>query len=269
MSDEVNNSLKWKRRLGRIGGFMRSSERGRRLILIYHAVGSGPLSTDASQFRAQMAWLAEHAEVMSLDALLDDVSNNSDKIRVALTFDDGYRSVHDMAAPVLSGFGFPATVYLNSGHIRDDGHEASDAGQGHYPDEQFMNWSEVLQLRDQGWSIGSHGVFHLDLTQQSEEVVTRELDDSKAEIERRTDLPCEHFSYTWGRSTPAVRAAVAQAGYRTAVGGEHRPLRGGYDGLNLPRLDVRHEYRLEDFVAVVLGKWDYLGYVQRFKSCLR
>lgn len=269
MSRNISNSLKWKRRLGCIYAAIRRSEAERRVILIYHSVGVGSLATEVEQFRKQMAWLAEQADVVSLDDLLDDVSDNSGKVRVALTFDDGYRSVHDIAAPILAEYGFPAIVYLNSGHIRDDGHETSDAGLGHYPDEQFMCWDEVLRLQQQNWSIGSHGVQHLDLTQQSEAIVMRELADAKAEIERRTGMPCNHFSYTWGRSNRAVRQAVAATSYQSAVAGEHRPLGCGDDRFELPRLDVRREYELADFSAVVTGQWDYLGTIQKLKARLR
>lgn len=269
MSNDVSNSLKWKRRIGIPFSLLQSKGAARRAILIYHSVGGGPMATDAARFREQMAWLAEHTEVVSLDALLAGDATGGAKIRVALTFDDGYRSVHDTAAPILAEYGFLATVYLNSGHIRDGEHEASDAEQGHYPDEQFMCWDEVLKLQDKGWGIGSHGVEHLDLTLQPDEVVMRELADSRAEIEQHTGIACKHFSYTWGHHNETVRHAVAAAGYCTAVAGEHRPLGIGDQRFELPRLDIRREYNIDDFIAVASGDWDYLGFYQSAKGLYR
>jgi peptidoglycan/xylan/chitin deacetylase (PgdA/CDA1 family) len=36
---------------------------------------------------------------------------------VCITFDDGYRSVHDLALPVLRRLGLPATVFVSSGYV--------------------------------------------------------------------------------------------------------------------------------------------------------
>jgi len=170
--DELHRStsLRWKRRLGSIWRVLPMSKAGH-VILIYHSVNGGPLSIAIDKFSAQMAWLAKNAEVVSLDSLLSLEREAYPGLRVAITFDDGYRSVHDAAAPVLAKHKFPATVYINSGHIHDTRHEHSDTLQGHYPDETFMTWSEVNHLQGQGWSIGSHGVEHLDLTAQPEAVV--------------------------------------------------------------------------------------------------
>jgi peptidoglycan/xylan/chitin deacetylase (PgdA/CDA1 family) len=261
----INRSLRWKRRLGVLWPAASGS---REQILIYHSVAGGPLSTLRERFESQMGWLAEHTEVVPLDALLTPAGRQHGKPRVALTFDDGYRTLHDTAMPILQRYGFTATVYLNSGHIGEFAHEPSDAAAGHYPEEQFMTWSEVAALRDAGWTIGSHGVEHLDLTLQTPAVIEAELTASKQAIAERTGKPCEHFSYTWGHWNAGVCEAVEQAGYRTAVAGVHAPVTTHADPLALPRLDIRREYELADFTAVVRGKWDCLGLYQRMRRLL-
>ena len=226
------------------------------------------MSTNIEHFKRQMAWIAENAEVVSLESLMDRQFKKSGKLKVVLTFDDGYRTVHDVVAPILKQYGLPATVYLNSGHISDSGHELSDAEQGHYPDEEFMTWNEVNYLHDQGWIIGSHGVEHMDLTVHDEQMIEKQLTDSKREISRMTGKDCIHFSYTWGRHTPLVRELVTKAGYQTSVAGGHRVVSKKSHLFSLPRLDIRREYTLEDFESVVKGKWDYLGYYQRLRETI-
>lgn len=262
------SSLAWKRRLGRLFGG--KSAAGRGVVLIYHSVAGGPLSTAAESFREQMAWLAENADVVSLEALLAsrEPSQKQGKPQVALTFDDGYRTVHDVALPILRQHGFAATVYLNSGHIGDDQHQPSNAGIGHYPAEFFMNWNEVVHLQASGWTIGSHGVEHLDLTRQDENVVMEQLTASRKNISAVLGEECRHFSYTWGRYNSAVRAMVGRAGYKTAVAGRHAPIGRHSDLLALPRLDVRREYSIGDFSAVVRGDWDYLGAYQSLRALI-
>lgn len=216
-----------------------------------------------------MAWLAEYSEVVDLNSLLSQAPRGNGTPRVALTFDDGYRTLHDVVAPVLAEYGFSATVYLNSGHIGDSAHEPSNASAGHYPDEAFMTWDEVVALCDQNWTIGSHGVEHLDLTLQPLPVIESELATSKQTISERTGLPCEHFSYTWGHHNETVRHAVAATGYRSAVAGTHAPVKPKSDPFALPRVDIRPDYTLEDFAAVVNGCWDYLGLYQRLRGLMR
>lgn len=265
----MSTSLRKKRRIGKIYRHFASHGCDRSVILIYHSVGGGELSTDAECFCEQMAWLAEHAEVVSLESILQLKTGRSSaarKLRVALTFDDGYRSVHDVAAPILLQHGFPATVYVNTGHMGDSEHEASNAGLGHYPDETFMIWSEVIDLHSQGWTIGSHGVEHLDLTRQDEKNIALQLSESKFSIRQAIGEECRHFSYTWGHYNPTVRSSVVAAGYCSAVAGLHTAVIPASDQIALPRLDIRANYELQDFIDVVTGAWDFLGLKQRLSQ---
>ena len=58
---------------------------------------------------------------------------------------------------------------------------------------------------DKGWSVGSHGVGHLDLTAVSEETARRELAESKRMIENMLSVPCTLFAYTWGKHNARLR----------------------------------------------------------------
>jgi peptidoglycan/xylan/chitin deacetylase (PgdA/CDA1 family) len=96
---------------------------GRLCILNYHRVlpGADPLlaaEPDVEAFRWQMQVLADCFNVLPLDEALDALANGSMPPRaVCITFDDGYRSTHDLALPVLREFGFPATVFVTTGHM--------------------------------------------------------------------------------------------------------------------------------------------------------
>lgn len=253
-------TLAWKRRIGRVwGGFV--PERPRRVILLYHSVGESPLAVSEVMFRRQIAWLAESASIVPMHALLDGGAEND--LQVAISFDDGYASLHERIASILAEYGATATVYLNTGWIGAATRKASDAVLGHYPDEHFLTWGEVEALAKAGWTIGSHGVEHLDLTRQKQAVVARELSNSKHEIESRLGQPCKLFSYTWGRFTPGLQRAVKDAGYFSAASGLHGPVSAASDRFALPRMDIRSEYEMCDFADVVTGHWDYLGLKQR------
>jgi peptidoglycan/xylan/chitin deacetylase (PgdA/CDA1 family) len=254
------STLIWKRCIGRVWGG-RSPGRPRRVILLYHSVGESPLAVSEIKFRQQMAWLSKQASIVPIHELLNGEAVNG--LQVAISFDDGYSSLHERVRPILAEYGSTATVYLNTGCIGAATRKASETVNGHYPDEHFLTWGEVEALRQAGWTIGSHGVEHLDLTRQAPAVIVRELSDSKREIESRLGQPCEHFAYTWGRFTPPLQQAVKDARYLSAVSGLHGPVSATSDRFALPRIDIRAEYELRDFADVVTGQWDYLGLKHR------
>lgn len=235
----------------------------RKVILNYHAVGSGQASLHSENFKHQMDWLARNATVESLENLI--FQPDLPGLRVALTFDDGYRSVYSVAAPVLEKHAFPASVYVNTGMISEDTHRASNADLGHYPQEEFLTWKEVAELDRMGWAIGSHGVDHVDLTRLPAEETARQLQNSRAEIEARLGKECRHFCYTWGNNNHMVRKLVSKTGYISAVAAIHGSLHSASDHMALERIDVRRDYSLKDFIATIKGDWDYLAFIQRLR----
>jgi peptidoglycan/xylan/chitin deacetylase (PgdA/CDA1 family) len=258
------NTLLWKRRIGEVAGHLPRFG-GRRVVLLYHSVGDSPWAVREADFREQVHWLDKlNAEVCSLDALLRDEMSRG--VRVALTFDDGYASLADIAADILSAASMTATVYLNAGLIDQHSRRLADVSAGHYPAETFLSWEDVRRLRAQGWTIGSHGVEHLDLTMLPPDRVASELADSKAMIEERTGISCDHFSYTWGRNSAPLRSAVKEAGYRYAAAAVHGAVKPGFDPLAIPRINIHRDYSIEDFSAIVRGNWDFLGWWQRARS---
>lgn len=256
------STIGFKRTLARLWGAGRSNET-RRVIVYYHAIGSGPIATSNDSFRRQMQWLATNAEVLSLDALLSGGGKGA--LQVAITFDDGYASVALNAAPILASLGLPATVYVNTSWMGEMSRRDSAPQLGHYPGEQFMTWSDVDFLTKNNWTIGSHGAEHLDLTAVDDATLALELTSSKQMIETRLGRDCPHFAYTWGRYTRRVQRAVAAAAYKTAVSAVHGPVKAGSDPFALPRLDISNQYSLEDFQAIVRGDWDFLGGIQRVR----
>ncbi|TCS38559.1 polysaccharide deacetylase [Paucimonas lemoignei] len=96
---------------------------GRICILNYHRVleSRDPLldeDPDVASFRWQMELLAECFNVLPLKDAIGALETQRLPARaVCITFDDGYRSVHDLAAPILKEFNFPATVFVTSGYV--------------------------------------------------------------------------------------------------------------------------------------------------------
>jgi len=257
------STLAWKRRLGHLQRALPRSP-NRRVVLLYHSVGNSQWAVTEAQFCSQVQWLEQNARVEPVDKLLEDATTPG--LRVAITFDDGYASLADPAARILQDAGMSATVYLNTALIEETGGRTSDPTIGHYPGETFLNWTGVSKLRDCGWTLGSHGMEHLELTVLPANRVAAELAGSRQCLESRFGTPCRHFAYTWGRNSPAVRKAVQEAGYAYAAAAVHGPVPRAPDRFAVPRINVHHDYSIDDFAAIVRGDWDFLGVWQAWRS---
>jgi len=142
---------------------------GRLCILNYHRVlkSADPLlaaEPDVAAFRWQMKMLADCFNVLPLDQALAALAEDRIPPRaVCITFDDGYRSTHDLALPILREFGFPATVFVTTGYVGSGSMwndrileslrtleaeqlDLSDAGLGSYPVGTLAERRETLAL---------------------------------------------------------------------------------------------------------------------------
>lgn len=115
-------------RLARLAGNSlapRGAGRGRLCIVNYHRIleSADPLldtEPDVATFRRQMAVLADCFHVMPLPAALEALARGRVPPRaVCITFDDGYRSTHELALPILREFGLRATVFVSTAYVGD------------------------------------------------------------------------------------------------------------------------------------------------------
>lgn len=215
-----------------------------------------------------MEWLKANAAVVGLPQLIgSNWPESPSGLVCAVTFDDGYASVFRQAYPVLRELQFPAAVYLVTGAISDSKPKSSNDFAGLYPDEDMLTWEQVSEMHTFGIQFGSHLVWHRQLTALTPVEADKELRVSKQTIEDRLNQECESFCYPWGGHDDRSVAAVRRAGYRNAVVTiQDRWLMGACpDPYRIPRADIRREYTLQDFAAVVRGDWDYLGYIQRLR----
>ncbi|HEY0060979.1 MAG TPA: polysaccharide deacetylase family protein [Telluria sp.] len=104
--------------------FARSGKGNERLCVVnYHRIleHKDPLlesEPDVATFRWQMSTLAKCFNVLPLHEAIALLGTGRMPPRaVCITFDDGYRSVHDLALPILKEFNLPATVFVTTGYI--------------------------------------------------------------------------------------------------------------------------------------------------------
>lgn len=101
------------------------------VILQYHSVGPAQstalyvnpnLSITPEHFERQIAFVADHFRIVTLDQLMEHAENPSaSETLFAVTFDDGYRDNFAHALPILRRHNVPALFYLTTACINSTG----------------------------------------------------------------------------------------------------------------------------------------------------
>jgi peptidoglycan/xylan/chitin deacetylase (PgdA/CDA1 family) len=191
------------------------------LIPCYHAVSErwpASLSIAPQHLEAHVSMLAERGfrSATFHEAVLRPPAPRT----VAITFDDAYRSVIELAFPILSRAGFTATVFAPTGFI---GTEEPMAWPGidhwrktEHADELVpMSWEELRRLAGAGWEIGSHTRSHPRLSRIDDAALEDELRSSREEVARHLGR-CVSLAYPYGDHDARVVEAAGRAGYEAA-----------------------------------------------------
>ncbi len=218
-------------------------------VLMYHSVGAaargdtlGIYGIAPELFAAQMVALASAAVVpVSLDSGMSAGSG----LRVAVTFDDGYRDNLYRAAPLLQQHRLPFTVFACSGFIGD-------------PSGNFLNAAELRELSAlPDVTIGSHGATHVPLTGLDDRALREELSASKRALEDITGRPVNTLSYPHGAVDRRVRDAAAAAGYVIGACSRFDINDAARDPLLLCRTDIHGNDSVRVFRQKLHGDWDW------------
>lgn len=219
-------------------------------ILGFHKIGKPPLEGSKScwcisepTFVGYLNYLREYGwQVIDLTTFLAglEVPESLPARSALLTFDDGYRSMHEIVLPWLLRFGYPAVLFVPTDFIGG----INDFDAGYEPEEAICDWDDLRELERLGVSVQSHGVSHtrfswLDVVKQE-----KELRCSKALLETNLGKPVEVFAYPYGDDWTNPREELArmmkESGYQAAC------LYGG--GPN--RLPITDPYRLTRLAMV-------------------
>jgi peptidoglycan/xylan/chitin deacetylase (PgdA/CDA1 family) len=193
------------------------------LVLCYHAVSErwpAPLSVTPRAFERQLRLLSRSGFKAATFGWA--VKHPSVPRTVAVTFDDAYRSVIELARPILDDVGFPATVFVPTDYPASperpmawDGIE-NWLGGPHEHELRPMSWEELAVLADAGWEIGSHTCSHRRLTSLGDVDLARELGESRSMLAERLGRRCETLAYPYGDHDERVVEAARVAGYGAA-----------------------------------------------------
>lgn len=130
---------------------------------------------------------------------------------VSLTFDDGYRSVHRDAFPLLQQHGMAATTYVMPGLVG-----------GTFEGKPLMNWEELDTLQRNRWEIGSHTLTHVNLSLLNASRQHTQFNKSRHMLRER-GFPAATVAMPYGAADNETRyrAAAYYRGVRTSTWGSN------------------------------------------------
>lgn len=189
-------------------------------VLCYHDFTTGKsvgdMQIEASEFRTQMQALHDAGlEVISLDQFLAWRAGEGEvpHASVLITIDDGWKSVHEIAFPILKEFGYPFVVFLYARYVNGGG--------------RALTVEEIGELVAGGAAVGSHSFSHPAPSrvraaerageEQNEAFIVREMERSKGFLEEKLGVPVRAYAYAGGIFTERMIELNAERGWYDAL----------------------------------------------------
>ncbi len=184
-------------------------------VLVYHNFSEDKVTKmiiPRDAFDEQMRFLKTNGyTVLTLDQLFGflELKEQIPEKSVVITIDDGWKSVYDIAYPVLKKYGFPATLFVYTNLI------GTRSG---------LSWDQVKELSQNGFDIQNHTKTHRNLIQMQKDetfekyfrAIEKEIVASEKLIEKKLNKKCTYLAYPYGDTNNLVIALLKKYGYRGA-----------------------------------------------------
>lgn len=196
------------------------------VVLQYHHISeSSPKATSTSPdlFRQHMDYLkTEGFEVVPLTEMIEDLRQNPERAkrsrRVAITFDDGYDSVYQVAYPLLKQKNWPFTIFVNTAPLDDQW-------------KGFSSWQQLREMAANGAVIANHSHSHSHFSRRPEGLeesewlqrVRSDVEQAQRRIQEEIGTAPKLLAYPYGEFDSAIEALIQDMGY-IAFGQHSGPL---------------------------------------------
>lgn len=233
-------------------------------VLGWHRVDveGGELAVRPAVFARQMALLDEYRRrqlVLHLDQAADFLSGQPGRPgqpgqhrAVVLTFDDAWADNHTHALGPLTRHRLPAILYVPSRLLGAPG---------------YMTVAQLREMDSAGVRVGAHSRTHPDLRSCGAAELESEIRGSREDLEDLLGKPVTSFAYPTGLLDDRVRAAVAAAGFGSAITTRPGWWRQSTGPLLIPR-SFAQDFSEATFRAAIEGGLNVLGPVGALKRLL-
>jgi len=201
-------------------------------VIMYHHVqdpavakenGQTNISVSTSVFENQMAYLSQKGYLTVNPASIDDFFDKSTSLSgklIVITFDDGYGDFYTNAYPILSKYGFSATVFVITGLVENPG---------------YLNWSQINQMASSNIFFANHTWSHKSVG-SGNSAAQNEISTADTQLGQYGLNNPKTFAYPYG--TVGSVAYLQQLGYTLAFSTYSGSTLCKQQRFNLPRIRI-------------------------------
>jgi peptidoglycan/xylan/chitin deacetylase (PgdA/CDA1 family) len=165
---------------------------------------------------------------------------------IAVTFDDGYRSTLELAAPVFAGLEIPFHTFVTMSYVKSG-------------DSRYLSEGDLKVLAEfPGATLGLHGTSHSRLSLLSDDSLQREISESRDWLEQLIGRTVNSLSYPHGDFDARVSTTARACGITAAACSRIGTFSETSQSLSIPRVDVWSYDSPQSTVAKTRGNWDFL-----------
>ncbi|HXG52482.1 MAG TPA: polysaccharide deacetylase family protein [candidate division Zixibacteria bacterium] len=171
---------------------------------------------------------------------------------VAITADDGHRSVYGHMASLARKYRIPVTLFVYPSAI-------SNA-------EYALTWEQLLELKDTGlFDVQSHSYWHPNFKDEKRKLssaeyrkfVDMQLRKSKAVLETKLGAKVDMLAWPFGIYDDELVARAVEAGYGAGFTLAGRHVRSSDPVMALPRYLVQQEHGAKAFAEILAGRREH------------
>ncbi|WP_238177767.1 polysaccharide deacetylase family protein [Paenibacillus contaminans] len=214
-------------------------------VLNYHSVDYDPgniVVITPEKLDEQMAFLSENGyNPLTLDdffLILEGGLEPPEK-PVLLTFDDGYADNYKYAMPIMTKYGFHATMFMSPGTIGQD---------------WYVNWEQAKEMKEAGWDIQPHGMTHPHLPKLSAEEQANEIIEARKQIEEHLGGTADVFCYPYGEYNGDTLRILEENDFRFAFTIQQGRTDSSQHKFQLKRIYVNGEESFKTWKQRLTGK---------------
>lgn len=205
-----------------------------RIVLTYHRIRDDKktpqISVTQKKFDEQINFLKRYFDIVPLkDQINCGKKNNSlSSDTVSITFDDGYADNYYNGLQILKKYNIPATIFLVSQFIDCN---------------EYLSVKQLMEMKNANICFGSHTINHFVLSELKQEQVIKQINNSKAMLEKILTTKIHFFSYPKGKKkhlNAIVKNETKKAGYLAAFTTENGEIDRRSDLFQLKRIGIRN-----------------------------
>jgi peptidoglycan/xylan/chitin deacetylase (PgdA/CDA1 family) len=222
-------------------------------VLVYHRFGPSAvdsMTVRTSQFEAQLKYLRDNGyRVVPLRAVVDCLKDQGADLpdkAVAITVDDGHRTVYTDMLPLIRRYRIPVTAFIYPSAISN----ASYA----------MTWEQLPQLIGTGFfDVQSHTYWHPNFKVEKKRLgadeyrmlVRSQLEKSRRVLRERLGVDADMIAWPFGIYDDDLGREARAQGYVAGFTIERRAVRAGDDPMALPRYLMVDSLGLRGFSSLI------------------